>query len=66
MQQRFYCVDRQRTSEVSETFKVLGSTGNVYDIEINKMPNCSCPDGKKNGCCKHIVSVHRFVVQFGY
>lgn len=34
--QRFFCVDRTRTGEITEEFKVLGSTGNVYTINVDK------------------------------
>ncbi|KAI5480792.1 zinc finger, RING-type protein [Pseudohyphozyma bogoriensis] len=57
MSQRFFCIERQRTSEITEKFKVLGSTGNVYEILISRTPSCSCPDGQKNGQCKHILFV---------
>ena len=26
---------------------VLGSTGNVYEVNICKVPKCSCPDAMK-------------------
>lgn len=44
---------------IRETFKVLGSTGNVYSVVISKQPNCDCPDAIKNdsGICKHIIFV---------
>lgn len=32
MSQRFFCVNRRRTSEISEEFHVLGSTGNVRRV----------------------------------
>ncbi|GAA5858171.1 hypothetical protein JCM1840_001069 [Sporobolomyces johnsonii] len=57
MSQRFFCVARERTDEISETFKVLGSTGNAYTIKIGKMPSCNCPDGLKGNHCKHILFV---------
>ncbi|CEQ39533.1 SPOSA6832_01053 [Sporobolomyces salmonicolor] len=55
MSQRFFCVARERTGEISEEFKVLGSTGNAYTIKIGKTPSCNCPDGMKGNHCKHIV-----------
>ncbi|GAA6003778.1 uncharacterized protein JCM10292_003372 [Rhodotorula paludigena] len=51
--QRFFCVDRTRTGEIMEEFKVLGSTGNVYTIKVDKIPTCDCPDGLKGNKCKH-------------
>ncbi|GAA5953924.1 hypothetical protein JCM21900_003054 [Sporobolomyces salmonicolor] len=55
MSQRFFCVARERTGEISEEFKVLGSTGNAYTIKIGMTPSCNCPDGMKGNHCKHIV-----------
>lgn len=54
MTQRFFCIERTRTGLASEMFKVLGSTGNVYNINIDIKPSCDCPDS--SDCCKHIVS----------
>lgn len=56
MEQRFFMIDREREgNELLETFKVLGSTGNVYTIAICTHPSCDCPDGSKGNCCKHII-----------
>ena len=30
---------------ISRQFAVLGSTGNVYTVRINKIPSCDCPGG---------------------
>lgn len=57
--QRFFCVDRNRTGEVSEEFKVLGSTGNCYTVKIDHEPSCDCPDGAKGNKCKHQVRQER-------
>ncbi|EJT98751.1 hypothetical protein DACRYDRAFT_118538 [Dacryopinax primogenitus] len=58
MTQRFYLVDRDREGdELKETFKVLGSTGNIYTVMIDKMPSCNCPDALKGNHCKHILFV---------
>ncbi|KZO97068.1 hypothetical protein CALVIDRAFT_454547, partial [Calocera viscosa TUFC12733] len=56
--QRFYLVDRERDGdELRETFKVLGSTGNIYTVTIDKVPACNCPDALKGNHCKHILFV---------
>ncbi|CCM05137.1 uncharacterized protein FIBRA_07345 [Fibroporia radiculosa] len=56
--QRFYMVDRKRESnELREEFSVLGSTGNVYSVIIDKRPSCNCPDATKGNHCKHILFV---------
>lgn len=47
------------SSVVREDFKVLGSTGNVYTVTIDRQPRCDCPDWRKNGGdpCKHTIFV---------
>ncbi|KAI0771350.1 hypothetical protein BC629DRAFT_1640993 [Irpex lacteus] len=57
--QRFFMVDRKRVDregEMREEFQVLGSTGNVYTVTIQKVPSCNCPDALKGNHCKHIVN----------
>mmetsp|Transcript_4516 Transcript_4516/g.8068 ORF Transcript_4516/g.8068 Transcript_4516/m.8068 type:complete len:285 (-) Transcript_4516:189-1043(-) len=34
---------------------VLGSTGNVYEVTISKVPTCNCPDAMKGNLCKHLL-----------
>ncbi|MCO5573506.1 hypothetical protein L7F22_027277 [Adiantum nelumboides] len=42
-----------------EEFKVLGSTGNVYTVTIDREPRCDCPDWKNHAGdpCKHTIFV---------
>ena len=47
---------------ISITFAVLGSTGNVYQVVLSKVPSCSCPDHAKGNLCKHILFVMLRVV----
>jgi hypothetical protein len=66
-------IERERNGkELRETFKVLGSTGNVYTVRIDTSPSCDCkstidgpvrllfrssgPDALRGNHCKHIVS----------
>jgi hypothetical protein len=42
---------------LAEEFLVLGSTGNVYTVGINRHPSCTCPDHSKGNVCKHIIFV---------
>ncbi|SGY88756.1 BQ5605_C137g13405 [Microbotryum silenes-dioicae] len=56
--QRFFCVDRTRTSPTSEKFSVLGSTGNVYIVTIDSEPACTCPDAQKG----NFWQTHSFVM----
>eukprot|EP00934_Nitzschia_sp_Nitz4_P008735 Nitzschia sp. Nitz4//scaffold87_size112219//107484//108674//NITZ4_004093-RA/size112219-processed-gene-0.119-mRNA-1//1//CDS//3329559426//8725//frame0 len=46
----------------SITLSVLGSTGNVYDVSIQKVPKCSCPDAARGNLCKHLLFVMLKVV----
>ncbi|KAF5323878.1 hypothetical protein D9611_008410 [Ephemerocybe angulata] len=56
--QTFYMVDRRRNDgELREEFSVLGSTGNVYTVKIDKLPSCDCPDARKGNHCKHILFI---------
>jgi hypothetical protein len=57
-QQRFYMIEREReVGALKETFKILGSTGNVYTVTISHIPSCSCPDATKGNHCKHLIFV---------
>ena len=48
----------QEDQPLSETFLLAGTTGNVYNITISKIPMCTCPDYRKNQSqCKHIIYV---------
>lgn len=65
--QRFFMVDRQREgNELHEEFSVLGSTGNVYTVIIDKTPTCNCPDATKGNHCKHILFIFSKVLQVPY
>ncbi|KAK0225282.1 hypothetical protein IW262DRAFT_1354538 [Armillaria fumosa] len=64
IEQRFFMIDRERDEdELKETFKVLGSTGNVYTVVIDHIPRCDCPDALKGNHCKHIIFVFIKVLQ---
>ncbi|CAG8974824.1 hypothetical protein HYALB_00000438 [Hymenoscyphus albidus] len=60
--QRMFLLDRNRsTSEdgthEEEVFDIAGTTGNVYNVTISKVLDCSCPDSSKGNQCKHIIYV---------
>lgn len=58
--QRIFLIGRKDTSaegSLGQEFTVLGSTGNVYKVKIDKHPNCDCPDHMKGNLCKHILFV---------
>ncbi|EMD38028.1 hypothetical protein CERSUDRAFT_134570 [Gelatoporia subvermispora B] len=62
--QRFFLVDRRRDGhELREEFNVLGSTGNVYTVVVDKKPSCNCPDALKGNHCKHILFIFLKVLQ---
>ncbi|KAK0213389.1 hypothetical protein DFS33DRAFT_121896 [Desarmillaria ectypa] len=64
IEQRFFMIDRERDGDdLKETFKVLGSTGNVYTVVIDHTPRCNCPDASKGNHCKHIIFVFIKVLQ---
>jgi hypothetical protein len=60
--QRMFLIDRERKSSVDgspeeEVFEIAGTTGNIYQVKVGKVPSCTCPDAKKGNQCKHIVYV---------
>jgi len=55
--QRLYLVQRSEVNDLSCDFVVLGSTGNVYNVRVSKIPKCSCPDHARGNLCKHILFV---------
>ncbi|KAJ6471811.1 hypothetical protein C8R47DRAFT_1147143 [Mycena vitilis] len=64
MTQRFFMVDRKRfEGELKEEFQVLGSTGNIYTVTIQRTPSCNCPDAQKGNHCKHILFIYLKVLQ---
>ncbi|OQO13035.1 hypothetical protein B0A48_02499 [Cryoendolithus antarcticus] len=57
--QRMFALDRQRDmsnpDHPVEVIKLAGTTGNVYEIRVDKVPSCSCPHATKGAAqCKHI------------
>lgn len=59
--QRMFALDRQRDDSnpehPTETVTLAGTTGNVYQIVIDKVPSCDCPHALKGNQCKHIAYV---------
>ncbi|RFU25433.1 hypothetical protein B7463_g10913, partial [Scytalidium lignicola] len=60
--QRMFLIDRNRTQHESgeyenEVFDIAGSTGNIYQVTISKVPDCTCPDSEKGNQCKHIIYI---------
>lgn len=55
--QRLYLVQRSEVNDLACDFVVLGSTGNVYDVRVSKIPKCSCPDHARGNLCKHILFI---------
>ena len=55
--QRMYMIDGQRVSQFCWKFAVLGSTGNVYTVQVGPKPSCDCPDAAQGFHCKHIILI---------
>lgn len=63
--QRMFLIDREKKTNKDEygtypeeVFDMAGTTGNVYQVTIGKLPKCTCPDARANGMqCKHIIYV---------
>lgn len=57
VRQRLFLVDSKAVNDINREFVVMGSTGNLYDISIGRLPSCSCIDFQKGNICKHILFV---------
>lgn len=64
--QPMFLIDRERrlnsngTHEI-EKFDMAGTTGNIYEVTIDKKPKCTCMDARIRGNqCKHIIYVSRY------
>jgi len=55
--QRMFMISAETINEITRKYAVLGSTGNVYNVEIGIIPSCSCPDHMKGNTCKHILLI---------
>lgn len=57
--QRLYLLAMERHTDGSgASFKVMGSTGNVYSVDFGLQPSCDCPDFLKGrGLCKHVLFI---------
>ncbi|CAK3794974.1 hypothetical protein AC579_8820 [Lecanosticta acicola] len=65
--QRMFVIDRQRhapkqeegslVEHATETISLAGTTGNIYTIDIDRVPTCDCPHARKGNQCKHLVYV---------
>lgn len=61
-QHRLYLIDKKvmgagESSPAGCEFFVLGATGNVYSVKLEKIPSCTCPDAAKGNVCKHLLFV---------
>ena len=72
LSERLYLIDRRDESKVSESglmatrhvFAVLGSTGNVYQVAICRIPSCTCVDhAERKQVCKHLLFVYHKVLR---
>lgn len=66
---RMFLIETKQLSTVgseggpSQEFAVLGATGNVYTVVINRHPSCNCPDAQKGNLCKHVLFVYLRVLK---
>lgn len=54
--QRLYLIEQTPLSSRwgnAKEFTILGSTGNVYRVEIGDRVRCNCPDAERGNVCKH-------------
>ncbi|KAI0975647.1 hypothetical protein F4678DRAFT_417940 [Xylaria arbuscula] len=59
-EQRFYVLNRSRCGDSDcpeEDVEIAGSTGNVYNVHIARIPSCDCPHALSGNQCKHIIYV---------
>uniref|UniRef100_A0A6A7G4F2 Mitogen-activated protein kinase kinase kinase 1 n=1 Tax=Hirondellea gigas TaxID=1518452 RepID=A0A6A7G4F2_9CRUS len=57
LNQRLYLIRQESVNPLQRTYAVLGSTGNMYTIQIGKLVSCSCPDFGKGNVCKHCLFI---------
>jgi hypothetical protein len=53
--QRIYLINRDINDDFA-MFEVMGTTGNIYFVELDGNPTCTCPDfTQRSNRCKHIL-----------
>jgi len=53
--QRIYLINRNVNDDFA-MFEVMGTTGNIYFVELDGNPTCTCPDhSQRKSRCKHIL-----------
>ncbi|ETO36473.1 hypothetical protein RFI_00589 [Reticulomyxa filosa] len=55
--QRLFMISATEVSDTRRQYAVLGSTGNVYTVEISHVNTCNCPDSVRGNLCKHVLFV---------
>ncbi|KAH6576631.1 hypothetical protein BASA60_004441 [Batrachochytrium salamandrivorans] len=55
--QTLFLIRRTVEDPLSQSFDVLGTTGNVYTVNISEVPFCNCPDFIRGYRCKHSLFV---------
>lgn len=63
LSQRFYVLKRTRGGSEDcpeESVEMTGSTGNIYTVNVGKLPTCTCPHAQKGHQCKHVLYVSGF------
>lgn len=56
--QKIYMVDNSNIDDLTKTYDVMGTSGNIYTVTVSNKPTCTCPDFMSRGKrCKHIYFV---------
>jgi len=61
--QRLFCLGQHVNGPHSREYDILGSTGNVYQVKLEKILSCTCPDFTRGHHCKHLFFVMTRVVR---
>ncbi|CAI2187610.1 13781_t:CDS:2, partial [Funneliformis geosporum] len=56
--ERMYLICRDKIKDLHHKYAIMGTTGNVYTVNITHLPKCTCLDFSTHKFCKHIVFVY--------
>lgn len=55
---KLYYIDSEKQTDIKKIYKIMGSTGNIYNVTLSTQIKCSCPDFiYRHKRCKHIYFV---------
>jgi len=61
--QKLFLVSAEYVGPHCREYAIMGSTGNIYNVTISTLPNCTCPDFQKGNLCKHILFTYLKVLK---